>query len=148
MSDRIDYRVVSPDGYRGFGRLHHYLATSGLESTLIELVYLRVSQMNRCAYCVDLHSREALTSGVGQAKLNNLVTFAESPLFSSRERAALRWAESLTLASSNAASDAEYAEVRREFTDKELADLTCAIALINGFNRLGIAFRLAPDSVQ
>lgn len=142
---RIDYRVAAPEGYKALGRMHHYIAHCGLEADLIDLVYLRVSQINGCGYCVDLHSRDAATAGVPQRKLNNLGVWAEGPFFSDRERAALAWAESLTLVAQTHAPDSVYEAVKAQFSDKELADLSYAIALMNAFNRLGVAFRQQPE---
>jgi AhpD family alkylhydroperoxidase len=143
MSLRLDYKTVSPEGYKAFGGIHQYVAKS-LDETLKNLVYLRVSQINGCAYCVDLHTRDAIKQGENPRRLHNVITWREAPFFTAKERAALAWAESLTFLPETGAPDADYAEVRKHFDDKELADLTYAIVLMNAFNRLGVGFRMSP----
>ncbi|MGE0735844.1 MAG: carboxymuconolactone decarboxylase family protein [Alphaproteobacteria bacterium] len=145
MQERLNYGAIAPDGYRAFGKVHQYLATCGLESMLIHLVYLRVSQINGCAFCVDKHYRDALAEGEDPRKLNSVVVWAESPFFSARERAAFAWAESLTHVSTTHAADADYAAAQAQFNDKELVDLTYAVSLMNAFNRLGVGFRRQPS---
>jgi AhpD family alkylhydroperoxidase len=143
MQQRLDYVSAAPEGYKAFGGVHKYVAKS-LDESLVNLVYLRVSQINGCAYCVDLHTRDAIKAGESQRRLHNVVTWREAPFFSERERAAFAWAESLTLVAKTGAPDADYDAVRQHFDDKELADLTYAIALMNAFNRLGVGFRKSP----
>lgn len=142
---RIDYRTVAPEGYKAFARVHRYIAESGLEPALIHLVYLRVSQINGCGFCVDLHWRDALAEGVSPRKVNAVAAWDETPFFSPRERAALAWAECLTRVADAKAPDAEYERARAHFSEKELVDLTYAIALMNAFNRLGVGFRMEPE---
>ena len=144
MQQRLNYASVSPNGYKAFGSVHKYIATSGLEESLINLIYLRVSQINGCAYCVDLHTRDAEKAGESSRRLHNVVTWREAPFFSERERAALAWAESLTLVAETKAPDADYEPLRRHFSEKEIADLTYTIALMNALNRLGVGFRRSP----
>ena len=139
---RLDYEKIAPEGYKAFGLVHRYVGNSGLDPLLIDLVYLRVSQINGCAYCVDLHSRDALAKGVDQRKLNNLATYWEAPFFTKREQVALAWADSLTRVAETRAPDADYDAAHAEFGDKGMVDLTYAVALMNAFNRLGVAFRL------
>ena len=143
MQQRLNYSSVAPEGYRAFGGVHQYVAKN-VDETLLNLVYLRVSQINGCAYCVDLHTRDAIKAGENQRRLHNVITWREAPFFSERERAAFAWAESLTLVSQTGAPDADYDAVHKHFNDKELADLTYAIALMNAFNRLGVGFRKSP----
>lgn len=145
MSQRLDYAAVAPDGYRALGRVHRYVADSGLEEELIHLVYLRVSQMNGCGYCVDLHYRDAVACGTDPRKINSVITWREAPFFTKREEAAFAWAESLTHVAATGAPDEDYEVARAVFDDKELADLTIAISLMNAFNRLGVGFRRSPD---
>jgi AhpD family alkylhydroperoxidase len=146
MSNRIDYAKVSPEGYKAFGGVHAVLQKSGLPKELMDLVYLRVSQINGCAFCIDMHSRDLLRSGFTVDKLVLLPVWREAgELFSGRERIALGWAEALTRV---AETDAEYEAAAAEFNDKELADLTYAIGLMNAFNRFGIAFRSAPAAAR
>ncbi|ARQ01212.1 carboxymuconolactone decarboxylase family protein [Pseudorhodoplanes sinuspersici] len=144
MAQRFDVSKVSPDGYKAFGPLYQYIASSGLEKTLIDLVFLRVSQINGCAYCVDLHWRDLLKEGEDPRKINSLVTWHESPFFSERERAALAWTESLTNVSATHVPDADYDVVKARFSEKEIGDLTLVISLMNAMNRVGISSRLAP----
>ncbi len=145
MQQRLDYAAVAPEGYKAFGGVHKYIHKS-LDETLVNLVYLRVSQINGCAYCVDLHTRDAIKAGEDQRRLHNVVTWREAPFFNARERAALAWAESLTLLPETGAPDEDYEAVRKEFSEKEIADLTYAIALMNAFNRLGVGFRKSPPA--
>ena len=146
MTERLNYKTAAPQGYQAFGRVHQYVAGCSVEPALIHLVYLRVSQINGCAYCVDLHSRDAIEAGVSVRKVCNVATWEESPYFSERERAALLWAESLTRLAETRAPDAAYQAVRGQFADRELADLSYAIALMNALNRLGVGFRMRPPA--
>jgi AhpD family alkylhydroperoxidase len=125
--------------------VHFYLQKSGLSPELINLVYLRVSQMNGCAYCIDMHSRDLRKLGVTVDKLVLVPVWRDAgELFSARERSALAWAETVTRVAETRIPDDDYEAAAAEFGDKELADLTYAIGLINAFNRLGIAFRTPP----
>lgn len=144
MSLRLDYAAASPEGYKAFLGVRRHVAQSSLGETLINLVYLRVSQINGCAYCVDMHSSDARKAGESERRLHNLVTWREAPFYSARERAALAWAESLTRIAETHAPDQDYEEVRQHFNDRDLADLTYAIMLMNAFNRLAIGFRKLP----
>jgi len=142
MTTRIPYRTVAPEGYKALGRLHQYVAGCGLDPALIELVYLRVSQINGCAYCIDLHWREAVQAGMDARKLNAVAAWHEAPFFSERERAALAWAESLTLVAQTHAPDAVYEALAAHFSEKEICDLSYAAAIMNAFNRLAVGHRL------
>lgn len=144
MSARFELKKVAPEGAKAFGPLYQYVAASGLDRALVDLVYLRVSQINGCAYCVDLHWRDALNAGDEARKINSVVTWREAPFFTARERAALGWAESLTRVADTGAPDHDFAEVRAAFSEKEVADLTIVIALMNAMNRIGVGSRLAP----
>ena len=149
MSKRIDYTKASPDGYKALGAVHAYLQKSGLPHELIDLVYLRVSQINGCAYCIDMHTRDLLKLGVAVDKLVLVPVWHEAgDVFSARERAALAWAETVTRVAETHIPDADYEAAAAEFSDKELADLTYAIGLMNAFNRLGIAFRVPPAAAR
>ena len=141
---RFELKKVAPEGYKAFGPLYHYIAASGLDRALVDLVYLRVSQINGCAYCVDLHWRDALKAGDDARKLNSVITWREVPFFSARERAALGWAESLTLVAQTGAPDTDYATMKAAFSEKEIADLTIVVALMNAMNRVGVGSRLTP----
>jgi AhpD family alkylhydroperoxidase len=145
MSNRIDYAKASPAGYKAFGGVHVTVQKSGLPQELINLVYLRVSQINRCAYCIDMHSRDLLKLGVTVDKLILVPVWRESgEVFNARERSALAWAETVTCVAETHVPDADYEEAAAEFSAMELADLTYAIGLMNAFNRFGVSFRTSP----
>jgi AhpD family alkylhydroperoxidase len=141
LEERLNYIAAAPEGYRAFGGVHRYIAGCGLEPTLVELVYFRVSQINGCAYCVDLHFHQSVKLGIDPRKLNSLGVWRESPFFSDRERVAFAWAESLTRIAGGEVSDEDFRAAREQFSEKELADLTYAVALMNAFNRLGGGLR-------
>jgi AhpD family alkylhydroperoxidase len=144
---RLDYTKASPGGMKAFGSVYGYVMQSGLEDVLVGLVYLRVSQINGCAYCLDMHTRDLIKHGVTPAKLALVQAWHEAgPLFSEREKAALAWAESVTRVADTHVPDDDFQRVAAVFSEKELADLTMAIGLMNAFNRLAISFRRAPDS--
>src|ERR1700710_1515198 len=148
MSKRIEYTKVSPVGYKAFGGIHVYLQNCGLPKQLVDLVYLRVSQINGCAYCIDMHSRDLLKLGVAVDKLVLVPVWRDAGgVFSTRERAAFAWAETVTRVAETGIPDTDYEAAAAGFSDKELADLTYAIGLMNAFNRLGIAFRSMPAAV-
>ena len=145
MSNRIDYMKIAPEAMKGFVAVYGYLAQSGLDKNLIDLVFLRVSQINGCAYCIDMHSQDMHKHGVPFEKLILTAAWREAGnVFSQREQAALAWAESVALVADTGVPDADYAAAVAEFTDKELADLSTAIALMSAFNRMGVAFRNTP----
>lgn len=145
MPHRIDYTKASPDGYKAFGNVYLTLQKSQLPKELIDLVYLRISQINGCAFCIDMHSRDLLKSGLSVDKLVLVPVWRDAGnVFSNRERAALSWAETVTRVSETGVPDADYDAAAAEFDDKELADLTYAIGLMNAFNRFGISFRSTP----
>ena len=129
-----------------FAPLTQYIRASSLGRELVDLVFLRVSQINGCAYCVDLHWRDALKAGDDARKINSLVTWREAPFFSERERAALAWAESLTHVAQTGAPDADYDLAKSQFSDHELGDLTIVIAYMNALNRLGVGLRMQPPA--
>ncbi|KAF1072306.1 carboxymuconolactone decarboxylase family protein [Variovorax sp.] len=145
MTHRIDYAKVSPEGYKAFGGVYAALQKSGLPKELVDLVYLRVSQINGCAYCIDMHSRDLLKGGLAVDKLVLVPVWHEAgAVFSARERAALAWSESVTRVADTGVPDADYQAAIAEFSEKELVDLTYAIGLMNAFNRLGVTFRATP----
>ncbi|WP_434034192.1 carboxymuconolactone decarboxylase family protein [Cupriavidus sp. a3] len=144
---RLDYTKASPGGVKAFGGVYGYVMQSGLEDVLVELVYLRVSQINGCAYCLDMHTRDLIKKGITPAKLALVQAWHEAgPLFSDREKAALAWAESVTLVADTHVPEEDFKAAAAVFSEKELADLTMAISLMNAYNRLAISFRRAPDS--
>ncbi len=145
MSDRIDYAKASPEGFKAFGVVHATVQKSGLSKQLVDLVYLRVSQINGCAYCIDMHSRDLLKLGLTVDKLGHVPVWRSAgSLFNARERSALAWAETVTRVAETGIPDADYEAAAAAFSDKELADLTYAIGLMNAFNRFGVAFRSKP----
>jgi AhpD family alkylhydroperoxidase len=145
VSNRINYAKASPEGYKAFAQVHGTLGKSSLPKDLINLVYLRVSQINGCAYCIDMHSRDLLEAGLTTQKLVLIPVWEHAgEVFSPRERIALAWAETVTRLDESGVPDADYAAAAAEFNDKELADLTYAIGLMNAFNRFGVAFRSLP----
>jgi AhpD family alkylhydroperoxidase len=145
MNKRIDYAKASPEGFKAFGGVYVYLQKSGLPKQLVDLVYLRVSQINGCAYCIDMHSRDLLKSGVAVDKLLLMPVWRSTgELYSARERSALAWTETVTRVAETGVPDVDYEAAAVEFSDKELADLTYAIGLMSAFNRLGISFRSTP----
>src|ERR1700738_2013759 len=145
MTRRLDYNQIAPNGIKALGGVYGYVTQSGLPAELIELVYLRVSQINNCAYCLDTHTRDLIKKGVKIEKLALLQAWAEAGnLFSERESAALAWAEAGTRVSETGVPDESYQVVRAVFEEKELVDLTIAISLMNAYNRLAIGFRNTP----
>ena len=147
MTQRSAYQTHAAEGMRAIGAVHTYLSKSGLPKPLLDLVYLRASQLNGCAYCIDNHSHDLLKEGVSQEKLLLLSAWHEAGAFFS-ERAALAWTDALTHVSETHAPDADYEAAAAQFSEKELADLTIAIGLINAFNRIAIGFRRPPDSLR
>ncbi len=144
MQPRIDARKVAPGALAAMSSLERYLAECGLESSLLDLVRLRASQINGCAYCVDIHSLDLRAAGEAEQRLYALPVWQHTPFFTDRERAALLWTEHVTLIASNHVPDAIYEQVRLHFTDAELVNLTMALASINAWNRLAISFRNEP----
>jgi len=141
METRIDYQRIDPKGYQLLGQLHQHVQQSGLEAQLLELVKLRASQINGCAFCVDLHTREAAEAGECQQRLHGITVWRECPFFNERERAALSWTEAVTLIAVDHAPDEVYNEVSEVFSEAELTSLTFAVITINAFNRLAVGLR-------
>jgi AhpD family alkylhydroperoxidase len=147
MSKRIDYDQIAPKGVKALGGVYGYVMQSGLPAELVELVYLRVSQINNCAYCLDMHTRELLKKGQKLEKLALVQAWAEAgDLFSERERAALAWAETVTRVAETGVPDEAYRAARAVFEEKELVDLTIAIGLMNAYNLQAIGFRNTPQA--
>lgn len=146
MKPRVEYPKVAPGAMAAMGGLERYLADCGLDASLLDLVRLRASQMNGCAYCIDIHAKDARASGESEQRLYALSAWHETPFYNARERAALAWTEALTLIADSHAPDEVYESVRQQFSEKELADLTLAIVAINGWNRLAIGFRTIPGT--
>jgi AhpD family alkylhydroperoxidase len=141
---RIQYNQVAPDAVKALFHLESYVKSTGLDNTLLELIRLRASQINGCAYCIDVHTREAKKAGESERRLHAVVVWKESPFFTERERAALAWTEAITLLSETYAPDAVYQELLKHFSEKEIVDLTMAIITINSWNRLAVSFRQEP----
>jgi AhpD family alkylhydroperoxidase len=140
-AERMNYRDVAPDAIKAVTGVETYIQQCGLEKSLIELVKMRASQINGCAYCLDMHSKDARRHGETEQRLYVLSAWDESPLYSPRERAALAWTEALTRIADTHAPDDVYAEARRHFSELELVNLTTLIGLINLWNRIAIGFR-------
>lgn len=138
---RIDYRRTAPEGLKPLLAMEKYLNESGLEPSLMQLVKMRASMINGCAYCIDMHSKDARAEGETEQRLYALSAWHESPFYTDRERAALEWTDALTLVSVDHVPDAVYERVKTQFNEKELTDLTYAVMAINSWNRLAIALR-------
>ena len=141
MTSRIDFYKASKEATAAMMALENAVSAIGLDHSLLQLVKLRASQINGCAFCVDMHTTDAKETGETDRRLHCVVVWREAPFFTPRERAALAWTESLTLLASTHAADEDYAAVREHFSDKEIADLTLAIVAINGWNRIAVGFR-------
>jgi AhpD family alkylhydroperoxidase len=149
MSQRIDYTQVSPGGIKALGGVYGYVAQCGLDARLVDLVYLRVSQINGCAYCLDMHTRDLVKKGVTIDKLALVQAWREAgKLFSEQERAALAWAETVTKVAQTDVPDEDFRAASAAFGEKELVDLTIAIGLMNAYNRLAISFRNPPEAAR
>jgi AhpD family alkylhydroperoxidase len=148
MKPRINYGKVAPGVYDAMDALDRYLQQCGMEKPLLMLVQLRASQINGCAYCLDMHWKDLRASGEREQRLYSLDAWRECPYYTDRERAALHWTEAVTEVADGQVPDAVYDAVRPHFSEKELADLTLAIATINAWNRLSIAARLTPGTYQ
>ncbi|HEV2246113.1 MAG TPA: carboxymuconolactone decarboxylase family protein [Terriglobia bacterium] len=149
MEPRLNPTKIAPAAYRAMAALEVYVKhSSNLEKPLLELVRMRASQINGCAYCLDMHSKDARAAGETEQRLYTLDAWRETPFFTDRERAALAWTEAITLIASSHAPDEVYEEARKQFSEEELVNLTIAIVAINGWNRLSIAFRAIPGSYQ
>jgi AhpD family alkylhydroperoxidase len=144
MQQRIDAMKAAPGAYKAMAGLQSYVDQSGLERSLLELVKIRTSQINGCAFCLVMHTNEARKLGETDDRMHLLNAWREVPAFSERERAALAWVEAVTLVADSHVPDEVYDEVRKQFSEKELVDLTLAIVTINGWNRISIATRAQP----
>lgn len=148
MTQRVDYQQQSPDLYRKFAAFSAQVEHASIEASIRNLVFLRASQINGCAFCVDMHVKQASIRGERPLRLHHVTIWRESPLFDAREQAALEWTEALTRIAPHGVSDEIYARVRQQFTEGEIADLTFAIMAINAWNRANIAFRTVPGSID
>ena len=148
MKPRIDHRKLSPGAMNAMFGLEKYLQSCGLEEKLLHLIKLRVSQINGCAYCIDMHSKDLRAAGDTEQRLYVLDAWREAPFYTDRERAALAWAEAVTRVTEGHVPDAVYEHARSQFTEEELVNLTVAVVTINAWNRISIAFRSVPGAYQ
>jgi AhpD family alkylhydroperoxidase len=148
MKPRLNYAKVAPGTYEAMDALDRYLQACDVEKSLILLVQLRASQINGCAYCLDMHWKDSCAIGEHEQRLYSLDAWRECSYYTDRERAALEWTEAVTLITTGHVPDAVYEHVRSHFSEKELSDLTLTVAAINAWNRLSIAGRLTPGTYQ
>lgn len=148
MTKRIDIAQAGAGAYKAMGGLEAYVRHSGLERPLLELVRLRASYINGCAYCIDMHSKDARAAGETEQRIYSVPVWRETPFYTPRERAALAWTESVTRIADAGVPDSVYDDAVAQFTEKELADLTMAVVAINGWNRFAIAFRSEAGTYQ
>jgi AhpD family alkylhydroperoxidase len=148
MDARLRYAIAAPEARKAMFQLQEYINNSGLEKSLLHLVDMRASQINGCAFCLDMHAKDARAAGESEQRLYMLSAWREAPFYSERERAALEWTEAVTLVADNHIPDEVYERVRPHFTDEELTNLTLAICVINSWNRLNVAFRTPAGSYR
>jgi len=148
MEPRIDLQKTAPEALKPLLDLSAYLRKTGLDPKLLNLVYLRASQINGCAYCIDMHTKDARAEGETEQRLYELDAWRETPFYTDRERAALAWTEAVTLINQGHVPDEVYEEARRHFSEKELVDLNMAVVAINAWNRMAITFRAVPGTYQ
>ena len=147
-AERLKYSKASPGAYRAMAGLEKFVHECGLEPSLLELVKMRASQINGCAFCLDMHWKDARAAGESEQRLYSLDAWRETPFYSERERAALAWTEAVTLVADSHVPDELYNEAKQHFSEAELVNLTLAIVAINGWNRLSISFRVEPGTYQ
>jgi len=145
MQQRIDVTKVSPAVYQAAAALQTYVDQSGLDAKLRELIKIRASQINGCAFCLAMHTRDARKIGETDERMHLLAAWREAPVYNARERAALAWVEAITLVTQGHVPDEAFEAVRRQFSEKEIVDLTAAAVVINSWNRLAIALRVPPQ---
>ncbi|MGB6484220.1 MAG: carboxymuconolactone decarboxylase family protein [Candidatus Acidiferrales bacterium] len=148
MKPRIDVMKADPKAYQAMYALEAYVRQSGIEQPLIELIRMRASQINGCAYCIDMHTKDARAAGETEQRLYGLDAWEESPFYSERERAALAWTESLTLVSETHVPDEAFEKVKKQFSEAEIVALSMVVVSINGWNRLAIAMRAVAGTYQ
>jgi AhpD family alkylhydroperoxidase len=147
MEARIDYTDVAPGVYQALSAVEVYVRKSGLDRTLLDLVKLRASQINHCAFCLDMHWKEARTAGETEQRLYGLSAWREAPYYTARERAALAWTEAVTVLTDGFVPDNVFEAARTQFSEKELVDLTIAVIAINSWNRVAVTFRVPPGAL-
>lgn len=148
MEPRVDFARVAPAPYKALAGLEVYLHGCGLDRKLLHMIKLRASQLNGCAFCIDMHWKDARAAGETEQRLYGLDAWQESPYYDERERAALAWTEAVTLIATGHTPDSLYEEVKKQFSEKELVDLTWAISAINAWNRMSIALRTVPGNYK
>lgn len=148
MQVRFNYVKVAPGAYEAMLGLERYLKSSAIEERLLHLIKLRASQINGCAYCLDMHWRDLQAIGETEQRMYSLDAWRECPYYSDRERAALAWTEAVTLLATSQVPDDVYEQARENFSEEELVNLTYALVAINGANRLNVAFRTVPGTYQ
>ena len=148
MQARLNARTAAPQAYKAMSALEDYVDACGLERSLLELIKLQASQINGCAYCIDMHTKDARAAGETEQRLYELNAWRETPFYTDRERAALAWTEAVTLVSETRVPDDVYEQAQQHFTEEELVNLTLAVVAINGWNRLAISFRTVPGTYR
>lgn len=149
MQPRLDYmKIAPPEAVAGLYGMEKYIAKSGLERPLVNLMKMRASQINGCAYCIDMHSKDARAEGETEQRLYELDAWRETPFYTDRERAALAWTEALTLVSQTHAPDEVFEQVKKHFSEVEIINLTLVVTAINSWNRIAIGFRAVPGTYQ
>lgn len=146
MKPRLDYIHVAPAAFQAMRTFEEYVRGCGLDPVLLELIKIRASQLNGCAYCLDMHTQDARAHDESEQRLYALCAWRETPFFNEKERAALAWTEAVTLIASSQVPDEVYASLRRHFTEPEIVHLTAAVVAINGWNRFAVSFRSVPGS--
>ena len=144
MQQRLDHQKIAPELVRALGSVNFALSKSSLGRTLIDLVFLRVSQLNGCSYCVDMHAHDLLDAGESMRRINAVSAWQESPFFNPKERAVLAWVEALTRLGQGPVADSVFEPLREHFSEKEIVELTYSVAVINAWNRIGVGLSLIP----
>lgn len=148
MQPRIDYTKVNPGAFKAMFGLESYVRASGIEKSLLELIKIRASQINGCAYCIDMHTKDARAGGETEQRIYSLDAWRETPFYTERERAALAWTEAVTMITFGHVPDEVFEQVRDHFSDEEIVNLTMAVVAINAWNRLSISFRTVPGTYK
>lgn len=148
MQPRLNYIELAPEGYKALAGVERFVRQSGLEKSLLELIKLRASQINGCAYCIDMHTKDARAAGETEQRLYCVSVWRESPFYTDRERAAMEWTEAVTLIADGQVPDDVYERIRMQFGDVELVNLNYAVVAINAWNRLAISFRSVPGEYE
>jgi AhpD family alkylhydroperoxidase len=148
MTPRLEYKQVAPAAFQAMRAFESYVHNCGLAPALLELIKIRASQINGCAYCLDMHTKDARAQGESEQRIYALSAWRETPFFTEKERAALAWTEAVTLVAASQVPDDAYETLRRHFSEPEMVNLTAAVVAINGWNRFAISFRSVPGAYQ